>query len=243
MFFYAALHLLVGYILFIAEKWRKSWGMLMELVILLHGLGRTHRSMAGMAQYLERQGYRTLNLHYQSLKKPFSELAIDVAGMIERCPNFYAAEKIHFVTHSMGGIITRHYLAGHRHKMEGRMGSVVMLGPPNGGSEIADVFYRLWPYKMLFGPAGQQLRVATHQDHLPGEVIDYKLGVIAGTVGWIYPDGQLILKGAHDGRVTVDRTKHPAMTDHIIVPVAHGFLMFSQRVKEATVRFLKTGVF
>jgi pimeloyl-ACP methyl ester carboxylesterase len=215
----------------------------MEIVILLHGLGRTHRSMAGMARYLERHGYRTLNLHYQSLKKPFSALAEDVAGMIDRSPEFHAAEKVHFLTHSMGGIITRHYLAKHRHKIGGRMGAVVMLGPPNGGSEIADAFHRLWPYKILFGPAGQQLSVAAHQDHLPGEVIDYKLGIIAGTIGWIYPDGQCILNGPHDGRVTVERTKHPAMADHVTVPVAHGFLMFSESVKKYVVNFLKTGVF
>lgn len=215
----------------------------MELVVLLHGLGRTHRSMAGMAAYLQRHGYRTLNLRYQSLKKPFAELAQDVAVMIEKSPDFQAAAKIHFITHSMGGIIARHYLHHHRLTLGDRMGRVVMLGPPNGGSQIADIFHRLWPYQWLFGPSGQQLRAATHQDHLPGENISYDLGIIAGTIGWIYPDGQIILKTPHDGRVTVECTKHPAMKDHIALPVAHGFLMYSRRVKAAAVRFFRDGRF
>lgn len=215
----------------------------MELVILLHGLGRTHRSMAGLEKFMRAHGYATLNLHYRSLKKPFAALAQDVAAMIHAAPEFRAAAKIHFITHSMGGIITRHYLHNNRAAIGARMGGVVMLGPPNGGSEIAEAFHRLLIFKLLFGPAGQQLTVAAHGQHLPGESIDYPLGIIAGTTGWIYPDGQIILKGPHDGRVTVERTKHPAMKDHIALPVAHGFLMYSGRVREQALRFLKTGSF
>lgn len=215
----------------------------MELVILLHGLGRTHRSMASMARFLRDQGYQTLCLHYQSLKKPFEELAIDVARMIDASPEFHAADKVHFVTHSMGGIITRHYLHKQRENLGGRMGSVVMLGPPNGGSEIADFFKEWWIYKILFGPAGWQLGVSHHDKHLPDEKITYSLYIIAGTSGWLYPDGWFLLKGQHDGRVSVESTKHPAMKDHVTVPILHGFLMYDGQVKARTAAYLKNGVF
>lgn len=215
----------------------------MELVVLLHGIGRTGLSMGAMARHLRRAGYETLSPTYASLRKPLAELADDVDDMLRLSPVFHTASRVHFVTHSMGGLVTRHYLHKHHDTLGARMGRVVMLGPPNRGSALADMYGRLPLYHKLFGPAGAQLAEARHDSHLPDECCRFEFGVIAGTRGWLYPDGQLLLQHPHDGRVTVENTKHTAMTAHMTVPVAHGFMMSDKRVMAATVGFLRDGVF
>ena len=146
-------------------------------VVLLHGISRTTRSFRKMQAALESAGFATLNQDYASRRKALEALAEDIHSSIQRF-----AERIdgsvHFVCHSMGGLLARVYIARHRPK---RLGHVVMLGTPNSGSEIADRLQNFRPYRAFFGPAGQQL--GTQRDEAINALlppVDYPVGIIAG---------------------------------------------------------------
>lgn len=134
----------------------------LECVVLLHGLGRTYNSMARMRASLQKYGYLTVNLGYPSRSKTIEQIAAeDLPGAVQHCLD-HNAEAIHFVTHSMGGIIVRQAFKENRPV---RLGKVVMLSPPNKGSTIVDELMDRWYFTLLNGPAGQQL--STSPDSLP----------------------------------------------------------------------------
>lgn len=210
------------------------------LVILLHGILRSKTDMLPLALYLKKRGYDVLNILYPSRKKSLEELAEFIHEKITACPDYGADKPLHFVTHSMGGLIARYYIETYKPK---NLGKVVMLSPPNTGSEFADVLlnHKLWakPYRAFFGPAGAQL---TTDYTLKGTNITYPLGIIAGTRSinplalWALPKSKV---GAHDGIVPVERTKIDGMTAHITLPVNHTFMMFNRDVMEQTEQFLE----
>ncbi|WP_159011411.1 alpha/beta fold hydrolase [Bradyrhizobium sp. S69] len=208
-------------------------------VVLLHGIARTSRSLNKIETALHRSRFTTLNLNYASRSKPLEVLAADIAPDIAR---FTARTdgSIHFVGHSMGGLLIRVYLARYRPP---RLGRVVMLGTPNGGSEVADILQRFAIYRAFYGPAGLQL--STQQDPalraLPP--IDYDLGIVAG-VGTIDPISSfLILPRPNDGKVSVERTRLDGMTDHTIVRASHPGLLRHPAAIEQTIAFLRDGRF
>lgn len=205
-----------------------------ETVVLLHGLARTSRSMAPMAQALKRAGYAVQNLDYPS--RDFS-----VEALAERIFEPLQARladpdcRTHFVTHSMGGIVLRQYLSTHEAPGLGR---VVMLSPPNGGSEAVDRLRHLWPFQWLNGPAGQQL--GTGRDSLPLGLpdADYPLGVITGNRSINLLLSSLI-PGPDDGKVSVQRAQLAGMRDFLVVPYSHPVIMRRQPVIEQTLHFLR----
>lgn len=205
-------------------------------VVLLHGIFRTHHSMAGMAKFLERQGFSVLNLSYPSTRHDLETLADIIHPSIEQFA-IGLEEKIHFVGYSMGGLLIRTYL----HKFRPpKLGRVVMVGTPNSGSEVAD-FIRGWPlYKKVYGPAGQQL--ITDQSafqHLFGE-IDYELAVIAGSRS-IDPVSSYIIGKPNDGKVSIDSTRLNGMKGHKVLPASHTFFPSNRRMWNAALGFLQTG--
>jgi pimeloyl-ACP methyl ester carboxylesterase len=207
--------------------------------VLLHGISRTARSFRKMQATLERAGYATLNLDYASRSKALEALAEDIHPAIER---FAASAEgcVHFVCHSMGGLLARAYVAKYRPQ---RLGRMVMLGTPNGGSEIADRLRHLAPYRAWFGPAGQQLttvRDAALDAILPP--VDYPVGIIAGDRS-IYPMGTMLLPKPHDGRVSVENTRLDGMADHIVVGTSHPWLVRNSEAIELTIAFLREGKF
>jgi pimeloyl-ACP methyl ester carboxylesterase len=84
-----------------------------EGVVLLHGIARTSRSFRRMQAKLEGSGFATLNLGYASRRKPLQSLAEDIHPAIARFAGDVAGS-LHFVGHSMGGLLTRVYLARYR---------------------------------------------------------------------------------------------------------------------------------
>ena len=208
-------------------------------VVLLHGISRTTRSFQKMQRAVEAEGYAALNLGYASRRKALDALAEDIHPAIELFAGGLNGS-VHFVCHSMGGLLARVYLAKYRPQ---RLGRVVMLGTPNGGSEIADRLKNFVGYRAFFGPAGQQLvtrRDATTSALLPA--IDYPVGVIAGDRS-IYPMGAALLPRPHDGRVSVANTKIDGMTDHVVVPTTHPWLLRNEQAIAHTMAFLKDGRF
>jgi triacylglycerol lipase len=212
-----------------------------ECVILLHGLGRTKYSLAKLESELL-QDYGVVNISYPSRKHTIEELAkIAVGGSLVKCLDNYS--KVHFVTHSLGGILVRQYLSEHHvHKL----GNVVMLGPPNKGSELVD-FFRKSPFlERLFanvnGPAGRQLSTAADSiPNLLGEV-DFPLGVIAGTRNFNFVYWNIMPKKS-DGKVSVSSSKVHGMTDHLVLPVDHTFMMRDRTVIRQVKAFIKDGKF
>ena len=160
-----------------------------ELVVLLHGIARTRRSMRRMEVVLAGAGYGTLNFAYASRSRGIVLLAGDIAHELARAGAWSGSRRVHFVTHSMGGLVAARYLNDFRASIPvGKMGRVVMLAPPNAGSEVADLLSRFPPYRWFYGPAGQELTTAARSAAIVAP--HYELGVIAGSTGWPYLVGQ-----------------------------------------------------
>jgi len=210
-----------------------------EFVVLLHGLSRTSRSMRPIKKALEKNGYSTFNVNYPSRKKPIEELSEFVLEKINQNFADHPKHTLHFVTHSMGGIILRQIM---KLSPFSNLGRVVMLGPPNQGSEIID---RLGPFKLIpiiNGPASLQLGTSSDGFIQSLGPVHFDLGVIAGTRS-INPFLSFLIPGPDDGKVSVERTKVEGMNDFIEVPNSHSFMMGNQSIQKETINFLKNGHF
>lgn len=208
-----------------------------EGVVLLHGLSRSPGSMSRMERYLEAEGYVCLNVGYASRRCSIEELANQVAEEIARGTKDW--ERVHFVTHSMGGILVRQM------QREGpipKLGRVVMIAPPNQGSEVVDRLGDAWYFKAWNGPAGQQLGTASDGFVAGLGPVDFELGVIAGSrttpslFDWCF-------EGEHDGKVTVERARVEGMRDFIVVPAGHTFISSRREVCRLALSFLGKGSF
>lgn len=210
-----------------------------EWVVLLHGLGRSSRSLARLEGDLASQGYSVLNLDYPSVKYPIEYLADAVLHPEVVRLSAASPAKIHFVTHSMGGIVVRYYL---KHHDVLALGRVVMLSPPNQGSELADLLNRSALFKRFIAPAGREL--GTDTDSLPRKLggADFDLGVIAGSKSY-NPINSLILDGPDDGTVTVESTRMPGLTDFIVLPCSHNSIIRNKTAIGQVIHFLRHGAF
>lgn len=210
-----------------------------ECVILLHGLFRTKNSMKPMKNWLDKKGFFTVSPGYPSTKKKIEELAAKpIEAGIKTCED-RKVSPIHFVTHSLGGILVRQYLQDN--KIE-ELGHVVMLAPPNKGSELTDQLGDLKLYKWVNGPAGSQLGTSKKSKPKSLGKVNFSLGVIAGSKS-NNPLYSKLIPGDDDGKVSVESTKVKGMKDFIALPVNHTFLMGDEGVQEQTLSFLKNGNF
>ncbi len=214
-------------------------------VLLLHGLGRTGLSMLPMARALRSAGFAPHVVDYPSRKHAIAPLVDRV--VVPRVDALLAegAERVHFVTHSLGGVLVRAFAAdradGDRALPDGSR--AVMLAPPHAGSEVADALQDREPFRSVLGPSLGELGTDEGTGpNLMGPVRGVEAGVIAGTRA-IVPFGRLF-DGPHDGLVSVASAHAPdGITDRAVVPKTHALLMMSPTVIRLTVRFLQTGRF
>lgn len=210
-------------------------------VILLHGLGRTPLSMLPLKFALDRAGYRTVNQAYPSLARPIEELSgTFLPEALAKCSSAPDAP-VHIVAHSMGGILVRHYLQDHDLPDGSRM---VMLGPPNNGSEMVDTLADK-PWFSVMGPAATQL--GTGADSLPETLgpVDVEIGVIAGTRTGLDSILQQTdpLPEPNDGKVSLASARLDEMHDFVAVDETHTFMLTDRLVIRQVIAFLANGRF
>lgn len=213
---------------------RESRGAL----VLLHGLGRTSRSMRRMAREGERRGYCVRRLDYPSRRAGVLTHAEQIGRTLAAMPT---DDPLHVVTHSMGGIVLRAAVARGWVPAE-RIGRVVMLAPPNGGSELADWLGRTRLLRFVLGPAGPELR--TGPEGIPGALppVSFEVGIIAGAV----PRRMLAashFEGPNDGKVSVQRARVAGMRELLVVSRGHTLIMNAPEVIAQAFHFLAHGAF
>jgi pimeloyl-ACP methyl ester carboxylesterase len=209
-----------------------------ECVVLLHGLARSSFSMELMAWSLEDQGYRVANIDYPSRDHRIEELApLAIEAGLTECAGSDAA--VHFVTHSLGGILVRQYFS--ENEME-NLGRVVMLAPPNQGSDAVDELQGMPGFEWLNGPAGHQLGKGEASVPLKLGTPDFEFAVIAGD-RTIDPVTSSVLENPDDGRVSVSDTHLDGMKDFRLVGASHAFIMQKSEVFRLVKNFLERGTF
>jgi pimeloyl-ACP methyl ester carboxylesterase len=210
-----------------------------ETVILLHGLARSPWTLGKIEHQLRDAGYSVYNISYPSRHHTIAELAAGIVKEVQE--KAQDATKIHFVTHSMGGIIVRQMLADNSIPTVGR---VVMLSPPNQGSEVVDRLGHWRLFKWINGPAGCQL--GTDAGNVPCQLgpppPGIEIGIITGdrSINWILSS---MIPGKDDGKVSVERAKLAGMKEFRVYHSCHPLIMRKQAVIDDVKAFLESGAF
>jgi hypothetical protein len=210
-----------------------------DCVILLHGLARTSKSMQPLAETLQAANYHVINVGYPSREFPIAQLAeLAIPPALAKCREHKPAN-IHFITHSLGGILLRQYVSN---QAIPELKRVVMFAPPNKGSQVVDKLKNVPGFMALNGPAGKEL--GTDAQSLPNKLgpVTFDLGVIAGTrsINWIL---SLYLPNPDDGKVSLENTKIEGMRDFISLPVSHPFIMKDKNTIRQSLYYLQLGHF
>lgn len=210
-----------------------------ECVVLLHGLARTSLSMNKLEEALTRENYTVANIDYPSREKRVEDLAeLAVKAGLDQCRK-ESASPVNIVTHSLGGILVRQYLK--EHKMSD-LKRVVMLGPPNAGSELVDKLRDVAVFNAVNGPAASQIGTSSHDIPATLGPVNFELGVIAGTRS-VNPVLSTVLPDPDDGKVSVESAKIKGMCAFIELPVTHTFMMRNDEAIRQVLYFLEKGIF
>ena len=205
-----------------------------KAAVLVHGIIRSSKSLGKMQKRLEKEGYTVVPFDYPSTRASIPQSAEYLQSVIDSLDGI---EQIDFVVHSMGGLIVRQLVGKKNDKRYKRM---VMLGVPNHGAVLADKLKKVGLYKLLYGPAGQQLVSDKNGliDKLPTP--EFEFAVIAGAKGTLKGYNPII-PGDDDGTVAVSSTRLAGAADFMTIRALHSFMMADEDAIEATTCFLKKG--
>ncbi|MEM1224014.1 MAG: alpha/beta fold hydrolase [Verrucomicrobiota bacterium] len=208
-----------------------------ESVVLLHGLSRTSASMKKIEKALTQEGYTVHNMNYPSHSDTIEGLAAEIRSRVLDLTS--SDIKVHFVAHSMGGIIVRQI---QKVAPIENIGRVVMLGPPNHGSEVVDKLDEIWLLNKFKVPARSQL--GTKADGFVKNLgpVDFEVGVLTGdrSINWIL---STMIPGKDDGKVSLQSAKVEGMKDYKVIHASHPFIIRNKDAIKETISFLKTGSF
>jgi pimeloyl-ACP methyl ester carboxylesterase len=211
-----------------------------ETVVLLHGAAMPAIEMHHVAQALAAAGYRVINLPYPSRSLTIEQLARDYLPAQLHARGADAAPRLHFVAHSMGGLVVRLYLQEHQ---PANLGRVVLLAPPNAGSPVADRLSRSALCRWLIGPNLSRLATSTADAIAPKLAPpDYEVGIIAGNTS-INPVFSRWQTGANDGAVSVDSARLAGARDFLVLPYSHTLMLWRDATAAQVLAFLHTGRF
>lgn len=210
-----------------------------ESVVLIHGLGRGAANMRQLKIRLEIQGYEVCNIDYATIGKGVDSMVEETSEKIDEC--ILSERKVHFVGHSLGGLVIRSYLADHPSVVANdNLGYVVTLGTPHHGSEVADKF----DGSVLIEVAGGVSQSLVTGDRSLGNQLpppNYSLGAIAGTNSNFTTDRYF--DGVNDGLVSLESSQISGMQDFIALDVTHIDMPYDPDVAYQTMHFLQTGQF
>ncbi|MGQ0593055.1 MAG: alpha/beta hydrolase [Gammaproteobacteria bacterium] len=219
---------------------RRHWipfGEAEEAVVLIHGLFMSGWEMALLRRQLAVAGFSTRQFSYPSVRVSpavAARLLGDFVAGIE-------APVVHYVAHSLGGLVLRHFLRGHADLPPGGHppGRVVTLATPHQGSRAARA--------LANNPLGRRLLGQSVEQGLLGDAPAWPdqraLGVIAGSRGIGLGRFLARLDRPHDGTVAAAETELCAAADRIILPVSHFGSLFSREVADQVIYFLRQGRF
>ncbi|MEP3478875.1 MAG: alpha/beta hydrolase [Fuerstiella sp.] len=205
-----------------------------RVVLLIHGIGRSSKCFSALVRALNAEGLRTIAFDYPSTRISIQQSVSYLQSVLDHLPD---VEHIDVVCHSMGGLLLRSLLST---SCESRFSRAVFLGVPHHGAEVADYLKRNPLFKMVMGPAGQQLVTdpASGMNHMP--IPEFEFATIAGGKGSSRGFNPL-LPGDNDLTVTVESAQLEGSSDSLRLPVIHSLLMSDKRCIAAMIRFLETG--
>ncbi|WP_394131898.1 alpha/beta hydrolase [Shewanella maritima] len=210
-----------------------------QIVVLAHGLGRSDTAMWRFTQRLENAGYLVCTLNYASIGETVQGVFDNTTTQIDQCIS--SAPSVHFIGHSLGGLVIRNYLQNHTDfAASERLGQVILIGTPNKGSELADHFQDSWLMKVA-GEVSQSLITGNTSLGNQIEELPIDIGVIAGTKSSILTNDAFT--GPNDGLVSVDSTKLDQSSDFIALDVGHSGMRYNKQVAEQAIFYLKHGRF
>lgn len=200
-------------------------------IVLIHGLWTHGLIMLPMAHMLQKYGYDTHHFSYHTISETLEQSAARLQEFVQQL----AAEQLHFVGHSLGGLLIRKFLQRYPDQAPGR---IVTLGTPHSGSYVASHLGRSGLMRKLFGCS---------LPPLTGDITPWQgereLGAIAGSrsigLGFIIRD----LPKPNDGTVSIDETRLETMRDHITLPYTHTSMLMAEEVAKQVHDFLQTGQF
>lgn len=207
------------------------------VVMMLHGWGRNPSAMWYIGKQMEKSGFDVVRLEYHSLTQGPDEIMTDITGQINTFCTDHPKRQIHFVGHSMGGLVIRAFLEKNNIP---NLGRVVLMGTPNQGVPIVDRYRDTWWMKAL-GPSAATL--GTNSDSFPASIgpPDYPIGIIAGHTDSTFNDR--LIPGRDDGLVPVESTLLPGMTDFIVINSGHWTMRYDKEIARQVILFLNSGRF
>ena len=218
-----------------------------KLVIVLHGLIRTNGSMATMAKFLNEQGgYSTINFQYASTRKSVGDHAVALRSIIDNLGP--EVTEIYFVGHSLGNLVVRRYLSDTTNQQtqaqgDSRIKRIVMIGPPNQGSRMAQLLKKSYLFKKIAGVSGAELSQTWDQLAPSLAIPKAEFGIIAGGQASEKNLSNFVLKGPDDFTVSLEEAKLAGASDLLVRPLLHSTMMSKPVSLKATLSFFENGYF